>query len=135
MASAHFARIIAAVAFAFLATSATNAAEDDARIKQLTAAYRASGQALFSRLAAEPGNIVFSPYSVGTAMAMAFAGAGGETAAEMAQVLRLRMDRADVDAANGALIKILNGYDHGGTPPECNAGMTWSGKNCEGPAA
>jgi leukocyte elastase inhibitor len=121
------------IALALLATTAAHA-EDDARIKQLTAAYRASGQALFARLAAEPGNIVFSPYSIGTAMAMAFAGAGGDTAAEMAKVLRLRMDRADVDAANGALLKILNGYDHSAAPPECSAGMTWSGKNCEGPS-
>jgi serpin B len=130
-----FKQITAAAALALLAATAAHAAEDDARIKQLTGAYRASGQALFARLAAEPGNIVLSPYSIGTAMAMAFAGAGGDTAAEMAQVLHLRMDRADVDAANGALIKILNGYDHGAAPPECNPGMTWSGKNCEGPAA
>src|ERR1051326_995173 len=124
-----------ATAFIILATTAAHAAEDDARIKQLTAAYRASGQALFARLAAEPGNIVFSPYSVGTAMAMAFAGAGGDTAAEMARVLRLGMNRADVDAANGALIKILNGYDRSAAPPACTAGMTWNGKDCEGPAA
>ena len=124
-----------ATAFIILATTAAHAAEDDARIKQLTAAYRASGQALFARLAAEPGNIVFSPYSVGTAMAMAFAGAGGDTAAEMARVLRLGMNRADVDAANGALIKILNGYDRSAAPPACPAGMTWNGKDCEGPAA
>jgi serpin B len=111
-----------------------NAAEDDVRIKQLTAAYRDTGQALFARFAAAPGNIVFSPYSIGTAMAMAFAGAGGDTEAEMAQVLRLGMDRAEVDAANGALIKILNGYDHSAAPPDCPAGMTWNGKECEGPA-
>jgi serpin B len=127
-------QIAAATALALL-TTAASAAEDDARIKQLTAAYRASGQALFAQLAAAPGNIVFSPYSIGTAMAMALAGARGDTEAEMAEVLRLRMSRADVDAANGALIKILNGYDHSAAPPECNAGMSWNGKSCEGPAA
>jgi serpin B len=122
-------------ALALLVTTAAHAAEDDARIKQLTAAYRTAGQALFAKLADEPGNIVFSPYSIGTAMAMAFAGAGGDTAAEMAEVLKLRMNRADVDAANGALIKILNGYDHSAAAPDCPAGATWNGKSCEGPAA
>jgi serpin B len=128
-------QIAAASALALIATSAAGAAADDARIKQLTAAYRASGQELFARLATGSGNVVFSPYSVGTAMAMALAGAGGDTATEMAKVLHLRMDRADVDAANGALIKILNGYDHSATPPQCGAGATWSGNRCEGPAA
>jgi leukocyte elastase inhibitor len=93
------------------------AAQDGARIKQLTAAYNASGQQLFARFAAAPGNIVFSPYSIGTAMAMALAGARGDTETEMAKVLQLRLGRADVDAANGALLKILNGYDHSATPP------------------
>src|SRR5687768_4472435 len=43
-------------------------------IIELSEAYNASGQELFSRLAAAPGdprNIVFSPYSIGTAMALA----------------------------------------------------------------
>ena len=46
-----------------------------ADVRALTGAYNASGQALFKEFAAGSGNIVFSPYSIGTAMAMVLAGA------------------------------------------------------------
>src|SRR5262249_25857547 len=42
----------------------------EARVTLLARAYNAAGQQLFGQLAASPGNIVFSPYSVGTAMSM-----------------------------------------------------------------
>ena len=50
-------------------------------------AINAFGLELYSRLAAEPGNIVISPAGVAIALAMARAGARGETAAEMDAVL------------------------------------------------
>lgn len=59
----------------------------------------ASGLALFRREAGEAGNTVLSPWSLGTAMTMALAGAGGETAEEMAGVLALRPVRDRLDAA------------------------------------
>ena len=59
------------------------AAQD--KIQALVAAYNASGQDLFRTFVASPGNIVFSPYSIGTAMAMALAGARSETEREMAR--------------------------------------------------
>lgn len=49
----------------------------------------AFGADLHSRLAAAGGNVVFSPASVGAALTMALAGARGETAAELASVLRV----------------------------------------------
>ncbi len=60
-----------------------------------------SGIALFRREAGAAGNAVLSPWSLGTAMSMALAGAGGETAAEMAGVLALRpvLDRLDTAQA------------------------------------
>ena len=61
--------------------------------RALTDAYNTSGQELFRQLAAAPGNIVMSPYSIGTAMAMALAGARGETAQEM-MMLAQRTTRA-----------------------------------------
>src|SRR5690242_18647620 len=57
---------------------------DRAPVRALTAAYDASAYDMFTTFAAKPGNIVFSPYSVGTAMAMALAGARGDTESEMA---------------------------------------------------
>jgi serpin B len=44
---------------------------------------------LYARLKGAPGNVLFSPYSIQTALAMARAGARGETAAQMDKVLHL----------------------------------------------
>jgi serpin B len=74
----------------------------------LIGGYNRTGQRLFQVLAREPGNIVLSPYSVGTAMAMALLGARGETEAEMAKVLSLTLPRGEVDAANAAILSSLN---------------------------
>lgn len=42
---------------------------------------------LYQQLRGKPGNLFFSPYSISTALAMTYAGARGETEAQMAQVL------------------------------------------------
>jgi serpin B len=84
-------------------------AADDS-VKALSEAYNSSGQELFSRLAAAPGNVVFSPYSVGTAMALALSGSRGETEAEMARVLKHRLPRVEIDGANGKALAILIQY-------------------------
>jgi serpin B len=76
----------------------------------LTEAYNASGQALFRELARKPGNIVISPYSIGTAMAMARAGARGETALQMTKVLGHTLPLGATDSANAALLAKLAGY-------------------------
>ena len=82
-----------------------------AQLRALTAAYNASGHDLFMRLLETPGNIVLSPYSVGTTMAMVYSGARRETAAEMAAVLHHRMPREAIDIANTDAIAALDGYD------------------------
>ncbi|SIS11707.1 serpin family protein [Natronorubrum thiooxidans] len=48
-------------------------------------------------------NLFFSPYSVSVALAMTYAGARGETAAEMADALRYVLEGEDLHAAFGAL--------------------------------
>lgn len=47
---------------------------------------------LYGHLAAEPGNLFFSPPGIGTALAMTLAGARGQTAVEMASVLHRDVD-------------------------------------------
>ncbi len=74
----------------------------------LMAAYNNSGQRLFQALATKPGNIVLSPYSIGTAMAMTLAAARGDNAAEMAKVLDLELSREQVNDASAAVIASLN---------------------------
>src|SRR5262249_1444487 len=47
----------------------------------------------------KPGNLFFSPYSVSTALAMTYAGARGDTAAEMAKVLHFPAEQAEAPRA------------------------------------
>jgi serpin B len=99
-------------------------AADAGQVRALTAAYNASGHDLFVKFAAKPGNIVFSPYSIGTAMAMALSGARGDTATEMARVLHQTLPLAEMDAANTGVLAILNGYDTHGAQGVCPQGST-----------
>jgi serpin B len=73
----------------------------------LVAAYNATGERLFQDLAQEPGNIVLSPYSIGSALSMVLAGARGETATAMSNSLGLHLSPADLAAANENLIANL----------------------------
>ena len=104
-----------------------------APVRALTAAYDASAHDLFTTFAAKPGNIVFSPYSIGTAMAMVLSGARGDTESEMARVLRHTLPRAAIDKANASLLATLNGYDRSDAPVACPAGLRFNGKECAGP--
>ena len=84
------------------------AAPGEARSARLIAAYNGLGQRLFKEFANKPGNVVFSPYSIGTAMAMALAGARNETEIEMARVLGLDLPRDEVSKANAAVLASLS---------------------------
>jgi serpin B len=108
---------------------AGGAAQDTVQARPLTEAYNASGEGLFKQF--PPGNVVFSPYSIGTAMAMALAGARGETEREMIAALKQRLSRPEIDAANAAVLSILNGYDKSAAPPTCPPGMRVSERRCE----
>lgn len=76
---------------------------------------------LYQQLRSNPGNFFFSPYSISTALAMTYAGARGETEAQMAQALsfpeqaqahgafshlRARMD--EIDQAGAVVLRIAN---------------------------
>ena len=51
----------------------------------------------------DSGNMVFSPYSISTALAMTYAGAAGQTATEMAQTLHFTLPQAQLHPAMGAI--------------------------------
>ena len=53
------------------------------------------------------GNVVFSPYSLSSALAMTYTGARGQTATEMAATLHLNLPQADVPAVFAALNRRL----------------------------
>jgi serpin B len=103
----------------------------EARVTLLARAYNATGQQLFGQFAAAPGNVVFSPYSVGTAVSMALSGARGDTASEMMRALSMRMATDAIDMANAEMLSILNGYDHSAAAPICPPLATVNGANCE----
>ncbi|MDB6108540.1 MAG: proteinase inhibitor serpin [Pedosphaera sp.] len=90
-----------------LGIASAGAAETNA-MKSLVAGNTAFALDLYGQLKATEGNLFFSPYSVSTCLAMAHAGARGETEKQMAQVLHFGMSPGEVDSAFGGLQKDLN---------------------------
>jgi serpin B len=66
---------------------------------------------LYDKLRESPGNMIFSPVSAEIALAMASAGARGETLDEMARVLHVDQ-LGDAHASFGNLLRALNGRDN-----------------------
>lgn len=54
---------------------------------------------LYQRLAQEPGNLFYSPYSISLALAMTYAGARGETERQMAQTLHFSLPQEQLHPA------------------------------------
>jgi serpin B len=54
---------------------------------------------LYQKLRTTKGNLFFSPYSISTALAMTFAGARGDTQAQMAQALHFPLDQEQLHPA------------------------------------
>ncbi len=104
-------------------------------VPALAAAYDASGLSLLQQLSAKDGakDVVLSPLSIGTAMAMALSGARGETATELAKGLHQTLDRTAMEAANAALRAELNGYDKSAVAPRCPPGFHATNGRCEMP--
>jgi serpin B len=68
---------------------------------------------LYRQLSAQSGNLFFSPESISTAFAMAYAGASGSTAAEMAAAMHYTLPSGRLHPAMGALLAELNA-EHAG---------------------
>ena len=69
---------------------------------------------LYNGLSGSGGNLFFSPYSISTILAMAHAGARGETAEQIARVMHLSLADKELHAALGALQSMLNGLQEEG---------------------
>ncbi|MHB8070251.1 MAG: serpin family protein [Desulfobaccales bacterium] len=116
--------IMAAILFAvsaLLPASGRAAASDLETLGQGGAAFTLN---LYRQLAAQKeGNIFFSPYSISLALAMTYAGAKGETAAQMAQVLGFTLPSARLHPALAALSRHLQkvGNEAGQTLSVANA--------------
>jgi serpin B len=66
---------------------------------------------LYGRLRIRSGNLFFSPYSISSALAMAYAGAGGDTAEQMAKVLHFDLPPGRLHPAFAALRQDVAGDD------------------------
>jgi serpin B len=75
---------------------------------ELTRGNNAFAIDLYGRLRTQPGNLFFSPESISTAFAMAYAGAGGETATQMASVFNFTLPPDRLHPAMGALLAAMN---------------------------
>jgi hypothetical protein len=77
------------------------AGEED--LAELVAGNNAFAFDLYQVLRQEEGNLFYSPYSISAALAMTFAGARGETEAQMADALSFRLDQERLHPAFRAL--------------------------------
>ena len=73
------------------------------------------------------GNLFFSPYSISAALAMTYAGAAGETAAQMADALHFDLVPGRLHTVfNGVDLELLKASRDGDDPPELNvANALW----------
>lgn len=69
--------------------------------------------ALYGQLLQEPGNLFFCPFSIRAALGMSYAGARGETAAQMKEVLRLASSSGSPHESFGDILRKLNAAGDG----------------------
>lgn len=100
----RFAILVACASFSSGAFGAEPARDAASRARPAVRAGNAFALDLYRHAAGSEGNLFFSPYSAHVALAMTLAGARGETAEEMAKVLRLE---GTGDEAFGALAEAL----------------------------
>jgi serpin B len=90
-------------------------------IPQISSAINATAFDLYAQLKGEPGNVFISPYSIETALSMAYEGARGTTASEMAQSLSLPEDAGVRQPGFAALQGRLNALGDGNELSVANA--------------
>ncbi len=78
-------------------------ASETAEVKPLVAGNTAFAVELFGKLRSAGGNLLLSPYSISSALAMTYAGARGETARQMEQTLHFDQGKPGVHALFGRL--------------------------------
>ena len=87
-------------------------------MEAFTSSNNAFAVELYGSLRDRPGNLVFSPYSLSAALAMAYAGARGETEAQMARTLHFDLPQAELHPAFNQLDLVLTSMDGSGPAPE-----------------
>jgi serpin B len=80
---------------------------------------------VYGELRQEPGNLVFSPYSISTALAMTLGGARGETEAQIVRALRFSAAPQKLHKAFAALQALVNGVQERGDVRLLVANALW----------
>lgn len=75
--------------------------------KSLAASVNSFAVALYRQLRSKKGNLFFSPFSVATTVAMAYAGSSGSTEREMRKALSLNLEKRQVPLAFHAVLRQL----------------------------
>ena len=91
----------------FVATAVLGRTAAGADMKSLVDDNTAFALQLYGKLHSQDGNLAFSPYSISSALAMTCAGARGETAQQMEQVLHFDQSQADLSPLLHQLDKAL----------------------------
>lgn len=77
-------------------------------VRELAMSNNAFGVELYSHLARQPGNVLVSPFSVATILAVTYSGAQGETAQEIAEVLHLPSGSTDIHKGFSSLLNEMS---------------------------
>jgi serpin B len=80
---------------------------------------------LYAQLKTQDGNLFFSPYSVSTALAMTYAGARGETAAQMAKTLHFALGQQELHPVFAALAGQIDAVEASGHVKLSIANAVW----------
>jgi len=83
---------------------------------------------LYTRLMEGDGNLFFSPFSISTALGMTYGGARGETATQMAKVLRFAAEQEKTHAAFQEWLEILEKIQETGAVELRTANSLWPDK-------
>ncbi|HSN76873.1 MAG TPA: serpin family protein [Anaerolineae bacterium] len=102
----------------------------DADSKAVVAGNTAFALDLYQQLCRQEGNLFFSPYSISTALAMTYAGARGDTEAQMAQALHFGLGQDALHPAFAALQDRLNAVQAGGDVQLSVANALWPHVDC-----
>jgi serpin B len=80
---------------------------------------------LYGQLKNQPGNLIFSPYSISTALAMTYAGARGQTREEMSHVLYFSVVQEEFHKAYSLVEKSILSDDKGAATGLLAANALW----------
>lgn len=118
--------LVLVVIFGFIATG--HAEEVNSGREAVIKGDNEFGLALYNQLKAEKGNLFISPYSISTALAMTYAGARGNTAKQMAEVLHFNSEQEKLPVIFAEMIKDMNARGTQGNYQLSVANALWGQK-------